>query len=125
MPYLNHAWILDELPQQSLKIFAIESRVLKRNRELDQQRAELARGRHSFQPLACQAFIFVIRANGNRRCRLYCSQRRVRERAVQFCGEEKAGVCIRHNTRPELRYFWLDVTVKRCVDFDDIEAASH
>src|ERR1700733_5057933 len=42
VPHFDNPRILDELPQQLLQIFTVEARVLERNRELDEQRAELS-----------------------------------------------------------------------------------
>src|SRR6266849_2194523 len=47
------------------------------------------------------------------------------KRAVQLGGEDEARIDVVGDPRPELCQFGLDVSVKRSVDFDRIEAAGN
>src|SRR5579884_3689190 len=119
---LDNTRIFDELAQQSFEILAIQSRVLKRNGKLNQQRAEFSGGAKRLKPFAGELFVFVIRTNGNRRCRLGSGKGGMRKRAMQLRGKKKSGISIGNDPCPELGDFGLDVSVERSIDFDHVEA---
>src|ERR1700690_1811349 len=121
VPHLDHPRILDELPQQQFQIFAVQTRVLERNRKLNEQRAELAFRGQGIESLARQPFVLIIRTDAGRRRRLHHSQWRVGKRPVQLCRKKKIGIDRRCLPRPEAPQLGTYVSIKRSVDFDDIK----
>jgi hypothetical protein len=122
--HLDHARILDELPQQLLQVFAVQNGVLERDGELDEQRAQLAFRGQRVQTFAGQPFVLLIRADAGCRSWFHHGQRRMGERPVQLCGEKKIRIDRRCLPRPEAAQFRADVSVERSVDFDDVEESA-
>src|SRR5208283_5664846 len=124
-PHFDHARILDELPQQLLQVFAVQAGVLERDGELDEQRAQLAFRGQRVQTFAGQPFVLVIRPDAGRRSWFHRGQRRMSgsmcERAVQLRGEKKIRIDRRSLPRPQTPQFRPYVSIKRSVDFDDVE----
>src|SRR5437879_13569485 len=91
MAYFDGPRKFDELPQQTFQVFAVQCSVLERDRELNQQSAELSGCRKSFQTFSRQAYIFIMRTARSGGMRAYSDQWRVGNRPMQLGGRETTG----------------------------------
>src|SRR5438445_31219 len=122
VPDFHHAWILNELPRQVLHILAVERRVLERDGKLNEQRAQPALTCKRFKSLPSELFVFVIRADAGGRSWFHDGEGIMGKGAMQFRGEHEFRIHRGRPMHPELGYVWLDVSVKRSIDLDHVEA---
>src|ERR1700676_724133 len=120
-PPFDPSRILDEMPQQLLQVFAVQTSILERDRELDEQRAQLAFRGQRVQTFSGKLFVPVIRPDAGRRSWFHHRQWRMCERPMQFRGEEKIWIDRPCLPRPQTPQFRPYVSIKRSVDFDDVE----
>ena len=79
MPHLDHARVLDELPQESLQVLAVQAGVFEGHRKLDQERAQLPFARYRIQALTGFGLVRIIGTDGGGRGRLHHRQRGMRK----------------------------------------------
>src|ERR1700689_4783204 len=60
---LDYSWILDELAEKLVEIFAVETGVLERDGKLDQQRSEHVFGGQRFEAFTGQALVLLVGSN--------------------------------------------------------------